>query len=141
MCMSQRIIGSNTLVQGALPTILKKTPKSFFDHTIAVIKKNADLAFRKLRNVPGLMPVMPQGAMYMMVKVDMTRFPGISSDLQFVERLVSEESVFCLPGRCFNYPNYIRIVLTVPGPLLEEACNRIHEFCRYESKESSSGQS
>jgi len=129
MCMSQRIIGSNTLVQGALPTILKNTPKSFFDHTIAVIKKNADLAFRKLRNVPGLMPVMPQGAMYMMVKVDMTRFPGISSDLQFVERLVSEESVFCLPGRCFNYPNYIRIVLTVPGPLLEEACNRIHEFC------------
>merc|ERR1719495_660860 len=64
-----------------------------------------------------------------MVKVDMTRFPGISSDLQFVERLVSEESVFCLPGKCFNYPNYIRIVLTVPGPLLEEACNRIHEFC------------
>merc|ERR1740137_245470 len=29
MCMSQRIIGSNTLVQGALPTILKSTPKSF----------------------------------------------------------------------------------------------------------------
>eukprot|EP00090_Calanus_glacialis_P032098 TRINITY_DN53259_c0_g1_i1.p1 TRINITY_DN53259_c0_g1~~TRINITY_DN53259_c0_g1_i1.p1 ORF type:complete len:524 (-),score=99.28 TRINITY_DN53259_c0_g1_i1:373-1944(-) len=129
MCMSQRIIGSNTLVQGALPTILKSTPKSFFDHTISVIKKNADLAFRKLRNVPGLMPVMPQGAMYMMVRVDMTRFPGITSDLQFVERLVSEESVFCLPGRCFNYPNYIRIVLTVPGPLLEEACDRIMEFC------------
>jgi len=129
MCMSQRIIGSNTLVQGALPTILKSTPKSFFDHTISVIKKNAELAFRKLRNVPGLMPVMPQGAMYMMVKVDMSRFPGISSDLQFVERMVSEESVFCLPGRCFNYPNYIRIVLTVPGPLLEEACDRIHEFC------------
>merc|ERR1719154_993333 len=114
MCMSQRIIGSNTLVQGALPTILKSTPKSFFDHTISVIKKNAALAFQKLRGVPGLMPVMPQGAMYMMVKADMSRFPHIGSDLQFVEKLVSEESVFCLPGRCFNYPNYIRIVLTVP---------------------------
>merc|ERR1711970_1709945 len=129
LCMSQRIIGSNTLVQGALPTILKSTPQSFFDNTISCVKKNAELAFKRLRSVPGLMPVMPQGAMYMMVRVDMTRFPGITSDLQFVERLVSEESVFCLPGRCFNYPNYIRIVLTVPKPLLEEACDRIQEFC------------
>jgi len=129
LCMSQRIIGSNTLVQGALPTILKSTPQSFFDNTISFVKKNAEIAFKKLRSVPGLMPVMPQGAMYMMVRVDMTRFPGITSDLQFVERLVSEESVFCLPGRCFNYPNYIRIVLTVPKSLLEEACDRINEFC------------
>ena len=41
LCMSQRIIGSNTLVQGALPTILKSTPQSFFDHTISFVKKNA----------------------------------------------------------------------------------------------------
>merc|ERR1719427_1444458 len=129
LCMSQRIIGSNTLVQGALPTILANTPKSFFDDTINVIQNNAKLAFKKLRSIPGLMPYMPKGAMYMMIKVDMTRFPGITSDLQFVERLVSEESVFCLPGRCFNYPNYIRIVLTVPKTLLEEACDRINEFC------------
>ena len=53
MCMSQRIIGSNTFIQGALPTILKNTPKSFFDNAIKVIKDNADLAFTKLRNTPG----------------------------------------------------------------------------------------
>merc|ERR1712055_78573 len=40
LCMSQRIIGSNTLVQGALPTILANTPKSFFDDTINVIQNN-----------------------------------------------------------------------------------------------------
>jgi len=129
LCMSQRIIGSNTLVQGALPTILANTPKSFFDDTINVIQNNAKLAFTKLRGIPGLMPVMPQGAMYMMVKIDRTRFPGFKSDLQFVERLVAEQSVFCLPGKCFNYPNYVRIVLTVPAPLLQEACERMMEFC------------
>ena len=53
MCMSQRIIGSNTFIQGALPTILKNTPKLFFEKTIEVIKRNADLAFTKLRNTPG----------------------------------------------------------------------------------------
>ena len=51
--MSQRIIGSNTFIQGALPTILKNTPKLFFEKTIEVIKRNADLAFTKLRNTPG----------------------------------------------------------------------------------------
>ena len=125
LCMSQRIIGSNTLVQGALPTILANTPKSFFDDTINVIQSNAKLAFTKLRGIPGLMPVMPQGAMYMMVRIDRTRFPGFKSDLQFVERLVAEQSVFCLPGKCFNYPNYVRIVLTVPSILLQEACERL----------------
>ncbi|XP_023346899.1 tyrosine aminotransferase [Eurytemora carolleeae] len=129
LCMSQRIIGSNTLIQGALPTILQNTPKSFFEETIHIIKSNADLAYKKLKEVPGLMPVMPQGAMYMMVKVDMSRFPMFRSDLDFVERLVSEQSVFCLPGKCFNYPNYFRIVLTVPQVLLSEACDRMLEYC------------
>jgi len=129
MCMSQRIIGSNTFIQGALPTILKNTPKLFFEKTIEVIKRNADLAFTKLRNTPGLIPIMPRGAMYMMVKVDMERFPGFTSDLQFIEKLVSEESVHVLPGKCFNYPGYIRLVLTLPYTLLLEAMDRIHSFC------------
>ena len=130
MCMSQRIIGSNTFIQGALPTILKNTPPSFHENTIRTVKKNADLAFRKLRKTPGLIPIMPRGAMYMMVKMDMERFPQFTSDLDFIEKLVSEESVYCLPGKCFNYPGYMRLVLTLPANLLEEALERINEFCR-----------
>ena len=49
--------------------------------------------------------------------------------LQIVESLVREESVFPLPGKCFNIPDYFRIVLTVPGALMAEACQRIAEFC------------
>lgn len=36
--VSQRIIGSNTIVQGALPDILAETPQSFFDETIAQVQ-------------------------------------------------------------------------------------------------------
>ena len=72
---------------------------------------------------------MPRGAMYMMVKMDMERFPQFTSDLDFIEKLVSEESVYCLPGKCFNYPGYMRLVLTLPPDLLEEALDRINEFC------------
>lgn len=127
--LSQRIIGSNTLVQGALPTILSKTPKDFFSDTIKQIEENARLCYNNIRAVPGLRPVMPQGAMYMMVGVDMDSFPQFDNDLQFVEKMISEESVFCLPGKCFDYPNYVRIVLTVPEKQLQEACDRIAAFC------------
>merc|ERR1711962_1846729 len=55
---------------------------------------------------------------------------GFESDLQFVESMVSEQSVFPLPGMCFNIKNYFRIVLTVPQQNMVEACDRIEEFCR-----------
>lgn len=58
----------------------------------------------------------------------MNHFASFSSGLQLIERLVSEESVFCLPGECFDYPNFMRLVLTVPKELMIEACLRIEAF-------------
>jgi len=128
--LSQRIIGANTIVQGALPSILKDTPASFFNETLDIIEANAKLSFEKLSQVPGLRPVMPSGAMYMMVGIDRAGFSkDFSNDLEIVEAMVTEQSVFCLPGKCFNIPNFFRIVLTVPGNLMAEACDRIAEFC------------
>lgn len=37
--------------------------------------------------------------MYMMVEIKMSQFPKFKNELQFVERMVSEQSVFCLPGQ------------------------------------------
>lgn len=82
-----------------------------------------------LRDVPGIKPIMPDGAMYMMIGIDIDCFPGYTSDLDIVKDLVKEQSVFCLPGQCFDFPQYIRIVLTVPENMIVEACARIAEFC------------
>ncbi|XP_065352787.1 tyrosine aminotransferase [Cloeon dipterum] len=127
--LSQRIIGSNTIVQGALPVILSTTPQDFFESTVQHVEKNAKLAFAALKSIDGLTPVMPQGAMYMMVGLDLAKFSLFPTEIQFVEQLVTEESVFCLPGKCFDYPGYIRLVLTVPTEIMIEACNRIGQFC------------
>jgi tyrosine aminotransferase len=48
--------------------------------------------------IPGLNPVQPQGAMYMMVGIDVARFKDIASDVEFSQKLLAEESVLCLPG-------------------------------------------
>lgn len=65
----------------------------------------------------------------MMVGIDIEHFPAFDTDLSFVEALVHEQSVFCLPGQCFEYPNYIRLVLTVPEEMIVEAVKRLTEFC------------
>ena len=85
-----RILGPNTLVQAALPAMLEDTPQEFHQRNIAVfevrgnrtvflpnvgvsqcgclcVQENARLVYEGLRDVPGLNPVMPSGAMYMMV--------------------------------------------------------------------------
>lgn len=127
--VSTRILGPNTIIQRALPSILKNTPQYFFEDVIKFIENNAKLAYDLLGRTPGLAPIMPQGAMYMMIEIKMQLFPQFKSELQFVEQMVSEQSVFCLPGKCFEFPNYMRIVLTVPADILKEACNRIMVFC------------
>ena len=46
----------------------------------------------------------------MMVRIDISGFyHTFDNDLEIVEALVTEQSVFCLPGKCFNIPNFFRI--------------------------------
>lgn len=68
--------------------------------------------------------------MYLMIKVELEKFPEYTSCLEFSEALITEESVLLFPGvPCFQFHGFIRIVLTVPEDLIIEACERIKEFC------------
>lgn len=129
MNLSSRILGSNSLVQGALPAILKNTPQKFYDELVETLQNHANIAYQMLKEIPGMTPIMPMGAMYMMVGIKIQNFPEYDNELEFVQDLVKEQSVFCLPGQCFNIDNYMRIVLTVPREMIIEASNRIKEFC------------
>lgn len=61
MSLSCRILGSNSLVQGALPAILKNTPQKFYDELVETLHSHALLAFDMLKVIPGLTPIMPAG--------------------------------------------------------------------------------
>ncbi|CDH59843.1 tyrosine aminotransferase [Lichtheimia corymbifera JMRC:FSU:9682] len=127
--LSQVILGPNSVVQGALDDILHRTPQSFYEETISQLEHNAKLGIDAVSKIDGLTPVTPQGAMYMMVGIDMDKFKDISSDVEFSQKLVAEENVLVLPGQCFDYPNFIRIVITPPAGSLQEAYERMAEFC------------
>lgn len=127
--LSQLIMGANSLVQAAIPEILN-SPQSFHDNTMQQLQSNAELSGELLKDIPGTVPVFPQGAMYLMLEIKIDQFKGFKSDVDFVEKLVEEESVFCLPGQCFRCPTpFVRIVFTPPEQQLRIAYQRIREFC------------
>lgn len=59
---------------------------------------NAELVYDGLSKAPGLNPIMPSGAMYLMVGININEFPEFNNDIDFTKQLVLEQSVFCLPG-------------------------------------------
>lgn len=97
-CLTQRIIGCNTLIQGAIPAILRNTPQQFHDNLIDVLQTHAQIAFESIGDAKGLTPYMPQGTMYMIVEIQMEKFPMFQNGLEFAKKMMEEESVFCLPG-------------------------------------------
>uniref|UniRef100_A0A0N4ZB32 Tyrosine aminotransferase n=1 Tax=Parastrongyloides trichosuri TaxID=131310 RepID=A0A0N4ZB32_PARTI len=125
--LTQKIVGPCALMQGALPKILKETPQSYFEESRKIIELNAKLFFNAFSEIPGLKPIMSNGAMYMMVKID----PKIyGDDMQFLKDMIKEQSVYCLPGGAFGTPYWFRVVLTYPESLSIEAIKRIAEFCQ-----------
>jgi len=66
--------------------------------------------YELLLTTRGLNPIQPFGAMYMMVGIDLDCFPDFSSDVEFTERLLTEESVFCLPASVSRFPTRSAVV-------------------------------
>lgn len=127
--LTQVVLGANTLVQAALSDILHKTPASHYTQLNATLKSHADTLVRRLVTIPGLKTVEPQGAMYLMVKVEEGAFPELPDGTIFAQRLLAEENVFVLPGECFMAKQFFRLVTCASVPMLEQACDRIAEFC------------
>lgn len=96
--LSQRTIGSNTLIQGAIPDILKSSPERFFDGLINTLVENAKICYEILKTAKGIIPYKPQGTMYMMIEIELDKFPEFDDGILLGQKMIEEESVFCLPG-------------------------------------------
>jgi tyrosine aminotransferase len=104
----------------------------FFNYQDAALS-----AFKILRETHGLVPIFPRGGMYLMIKIELEKFPKSKTCLEFTQQLIREQSVATFSGYpCFNFPGFFRIVLTVPKEMIIEACERIKEFCEQNCKQS-----
>jgi len=63
------------------------------------------------------------------VEIDFAAFKDIESDVDFCNKLLSEQMVLVLPGKAFRAPGFVRIVFCAPERILSKACDRIQAFC------------
>eukprot|EP01103_Thecamoeba_quadrilineata_P019761 TRINITY_DN8159_c0_g1_i1.p1 TRINITY_DN8159_c0_g1~~TRINITY_DN8159_c0_g1_i1.p1 ORF type:complete len:447 (+),score=45.42 TRINITY_DN8159_c0_g1_i1:95-1342(+) len=127
--LSTLILGPNTLIQSIIPEILNNIPAEYFKDLNYCLEKHSQFLYSTLKELPGLVPIRPNGAMYMMVKIELGQFEDITGDIDFSQKLLREECVFVLPGSIFHLDNFIRIFLCPPLDVLTTACDRIQQFC------------
>ena len=136
--LSQLIIGANTLVQSALPDLLLHTPAAYHQQLLASLHSSASYLYEQLNLIPGLSSTLPQGAMYLMVRIDCVAL-HVRDEQQLAAELLDEENVFVLPGSCFQAPGFVRLVCCAPLDVMAEAVKRIRTFCerRHDKQQSS----
>jgi len=80
----------NSLVQQALPRILKEVPDSHFETMKSKLSAASACAFERLSTIRGVTPIRSSAAMYMMVRIDFAEFDGITDDVDFCVKLLQE---------------------------------------------------
>jgi len=119
------LIHPNSLVQHALPKILKDTPEAHFDNLKTKLKSATDEAFERLENIRGLTPVKASAAMYMMVKIDFTQFKDIDGDVDFCKKLLAEQNCFTFPSTCFYSDGAFRMITCTTPEIIGNFANRV----------------
>lgn len=93
------------------------------------LRKQRDLCYEKLSQIPGISLVKPKGALYAFPKIDLKKF-NLKDDYQFVFDLLTQQRVLVVHGTGFNYhtPDHFRIVFLPPAEELALAIERIGVF-------------
>jgi aspartate/methionine/tyrosine aminotransferase len=93
------------------------------------IEERVNFAVKLLDENKYLSTVRPRGAYYIFPKVDLKSLK-LKSDKEFVDMLLKTKYVQLTRGSGFGTAGHIRIVSLPPKETLEEAINKLNEFCR-----------
>ena len=93
------------------------------------LRRQRDLAYELLTQIPGVSCVKPHAALYMFPKLDRHMYP-IDDDQAFIEDLLHKTKVLLVQGTGFNWPqtDHFRIVFLPHEDDLREAIGRISNY-------------
>ena len=97
---------------------------------LAEYKKRRDYVVARLRAMPGVKIAEPKGAFYAYPNVSVTFGRGISSAMQFSEKLLAEAQVAVVPGEAFGTTEHVRISYATSIAELARGLDRIEKFVR-----------
>jgi alanine-synthesizing transaminase len=93
------------------------------------LRRQRDLAYELLTQIPGVTCVKPSAALYMFPKLDPKTYP-IEDDQAFIEDLLQKTKVLLVQGTGFNWPHadHFRIVFLPHEDDLREAISRVAQY-------------
>ncbi|KAL0659928.1 hypothetical protein Bca4012_080513 [Brassica carinata] len=119
----------STILQFALPNILEKTKKDYFEKKNLTLSQNVDMMFDALKEIPCLVcPKKPESCTSLVTKLDLSLLEDITDDVDFCMKLAREENLVLLPGEVFGKNNWVRISIGVERSMLQDAFVRLKDF-------------
>ena len=97
---------------------------------LAEYRTRRDYVVGRLRAIPGVKIAEPQGAFYAYPNVSVGFRNGITSALQFSEKLLAQEYVAVVPGEAFGTSEHVRISYATSMKELARGLDRIERFIR-----------
>jgi aspartate aminotransferase len=95
---------------------------------LAEYRKRRDFVVKRLRAIPGVKIAEPKGAFYAYPNVSVGFRNGISSAMQFSEKLLSEAHVAVVPGEAFGTNEHVRLSYATSMTELARGLDRIEQF-------------
>lgn len=132
---SMILLHPNSLVQFALPKILKEVPDSHFETIKEKLALSSKTAFERLSKIRGITPIKSSAAMYMMVKIEADEFADLADDVDFCKKLLAEQNCLTFPSQCFFEAGFFRMILCTKPETITEFGDRLQAFCAAHYKE------
>jgi aspartate aminotransferase len=95
---------------------------------LAEYAKRRDFVVNRLRAIPGVKCAEPRGAFYAYPNIAVGFKNGISSSVQFAEKLLAQAAVAVVPGEAFGTDRHVRISYATSMHELERGLERLHRF-------------
>jgi len=95
------------------------------------LRRQRDICYEKLTQIPGITCVKPKGAFYIFPKIDIQKF-NIRDDQQFVLDLLIDQKILLVQGTGFNWPepDHFRIVFLPTVEVLAPTIDKIGLFLK-----------
>ena len=103
-------------------------PQDSVDTMLAQYAKRRDFVIGRLRAIPGVRCAEPRGAFYAYPNIGVAFGNGISSSVQFAEKLLEKAGVAVVPGEAFGTDRHVRISYATSMHELERGLDRMHRF-------------
>ncbi|XP_025614543.2 probable aminotransferase TAT2 isoform X2 [Arachis hypogaea] len=132
---SKEVITGNVCSQAAIPEILERTNDEFYSKNLDITREAANALYERFKEIPSLIcPHKPDGAMAVMVQINLSQIEGIADDVDFCVKLAKEESLLILPGVIVGLKNWLRVSFGLERSAIEEGLNRLKAFCLRHAK-------